>query len=54
MRKKGASLRDVVRELGVPGSTLSGWFKNVNLSSYRREVLRDGLTGLLFMPAKPQ
>jgi len=40
MRKRGASIRDVEKRLGIPRSTLSGWFKSVTLSSYHRKILQ--------------
>lgn len=47
LRKQGLSLRAIEQKLGVPKSTLSGWFKNVNLSTQQRKKLfenwQDGL-----------
>ena len=39
MRKRGASIRDVEKRLAIPRSTLSGWFRNVELSDYNRKKL---------------
>jgi len=39
LRKRGLSIRKVEQYLGVPRSTLSGWFKNVELSARQREKL---------------
>ena len=38
-RQKGKSIVEIVNKLGVPKSTLSGWFKNVRLSNKQSEVL---------------
>ena len=47
MRKKGHSIRDVEKSLGIPRSTLSGWFKNIKLSEEQKSQLHkkwlDGL-----------
>ena len=40
MRTRGASIRDVEAKLGIPRSTLSGWFKHLKLSEYHQKVLR--------------
>lgn len=40
MRKRGASIRDVEKQLGISRSTLSGWFKSIVLSSYHQKILR--------------
>ena len=39
MRKRGASIRDVEKQLGIPRSTLSGWFRNVELSEKKKKLL---------------
>jgi hypothetical protein len=42
-RKKGISIITIEKEFGIPRSTLSGWFKNIELSSaaqHRLEVSR--------------
>ena len=41
MRKKGYSLRRVHANLGIPKSTLSGWFKNIDLTSKQKQKLDD-------------
>lgn len=38
LRQKGTSLRGVEKILRIPRSTLSGWFKNINLT--RRQLLK--------------
>src|SRR3989338_8057609 len=47
LRKLGVSIKDVEKRLGIPRSTLSGWFRNVELTKGQKEVLRrrrkDGL-----------
>ncbi len=40
MRKRGASLRDVSKKLGIAPSTLSHWFRNVPLSAYHKKLLK--------------
>jgi len=40
MRKRGASLRDVAKRLGIPKSTLNYWFRDVQLSDFHRQRLR--------------
>ncbi len=40
MRKRGTSIRDVEKRLGIPRSTLSGWFKSIVLSSYHQKILQ--------------
>jgi len=32
LRQKGKSIRFVEKKLGIPRSTLSGWFKNIILT----------------------
>lgn len=39
LRKSGKSLKDVERILGIPRSTLSGWFKGIQLSKKQRRAL---------------
>lgn len=39
LRKKGVSIRDIESQLGIPRSTLSGWYKNVVLTKEQRNVL---------------
>lgn len=41
LRKEGLSLRKVENRLGVPKSTLSYWFKNVELSVKQKEKLHN-------------
>jgi|SRR3989344_2606238 len=41
LRQQGYSLRDVERILKIPKSTLSGWFKNVQLSEKHRLKLEE-------------
>src|SRR3989344_1299050 len=41
LRKSGLSLGKVERRLGVPKSTLSSWFKNVELSTKQKEKLNN-------------
>lgn len=46
MRKSGMSMTVIERKLGIPRSTLSGWFRNVQLTDKQRSRLsnnsRDG------------
>ncbi len=46
MRKNGISMTQIERKLGIPRSTLSGWFKDVRLTEKQRTQLmqnsRDG------------
>ena len=39
LRKDGKSLKDVEKILSIPRSTLSGWFKNIQLSKSQRKAL---------------
>ena len=39
LRKEGTSLREVETILGIPRSTLSGWFKNVELTHRQQRAL---------------
>jgi len=39
LRKRGFSIRDVEHKLGIPRSTLSGWFKKVQLSQKQKARL---------------
>ncbi|MBI5003490.1 hypothetical protein HZC00_00130 [Candidatus Kaiserbacteria bacterium] len=41
MRKHGVSIRDIETRLGIPRSTLSGWFHKVTLSDHHRKLLRQ-------------
>ncbi len=53
LRRKGYSLKDVERDLGIRRSTLSGWFKNVSLINKQRERLLDrSKNGLVFARGK--
>jgi len=39
LRKRGLSIRGIEKQLKIPRSTLSGWFKNVNLTQKQKERL---------------
>lgn len=39
LRKKGLSIRNIEKSLHIPRSTLSGWFKNVQLSLKQKYIL---------------
>lgn len=41
LRQKGTSLREVERNLNIPRSTLSGWFKNVKLNRKQKLKLKQ-------------
>lgn len=41
LRKGGKSIREIENVLSVSRSTLSGWFKNVNLSEHQRLFLKE-------------
>lgn len=41
MRKQGRSLKDVAKTLQIPVSTLSGWFKSIELTEEQEERLRN-------------
>lgn len=41
MRIDGKSIREVERSLGIPRSTLSGWFKNIILTEEQRKILES-------------
>ncbi len=40
LRKTGASLRDVEKQLGIPRSTLNGWFMKIILTDEQKELIR--------------
>ncbi|MDP3901197.1 MAG: hypothetical protein Q8Q38_02570 [bacterium] len=40
LRKRGLSIGKIERRLGIPRSTLSGWFKNIELSPPQKEKLQ--------------
>lgn len=40
LRKRGLSIGNIESKLGIPRSTLSGWFKKVQLTKRQREKLR--------------
>ena len=40
MRRRGASIRHVETRLGIPRSTLSGWFRKIELTSRQQDILR--------------
>jgi len=40
LRKKGWSIRDIESNLSIPRSTLSGWFKNVELKESHKKQLK--------------
>lgn len=48
LRKKGLSIRKIEFRLSIPRSTLSGWFRNIELTPEQKEKLRrshrDALT----------
>jgi predicted transcriptional regulator len=39
LRKRGRSIRDIEKILGIPRSTLSGWLRDVKLSKKQKERL---------------
>jgi hypothetical protein len=39
LRRRGKSLKDVEKILGIPRSTLSGWFRGIKLSESQRNAL---------------
>jgi hypothetical protein len=41
LRQNGVSLRTIEKSLGVPRSTLSGWFKEIKLSEAQKAKLTD-------------
>lgn len=41
LRKQGKSIRDIEKFLGVPRSTLSGWLKNVELTTSQYKILEE-------------
>jgi hypothetical protein len=48
LRKKGKSIKYINKKLGIPLSTLSGWFKDIKLTSKQKEKLeRDREIGLI-------
>ena len=48
LRRRGTSIKKIEARLGIPRSTLSGWLKNVYLSSkHKRKLLNDWKNGLI-------
>src|SRR3989344_2074977 len=43
LRQQGSSLREVEKLLKIPKSTLSGWFKNIELTSEQKQRLKNNL-----------
>lgn len=41
LRKTGKSIRDIESELKIPRSTLSGWFKDVELTKSQKKILEQ-------------
>ena len=41
LRKQGRSIRDIESELKIPRSTLSGWFKNIELKKSQKKILEQ-------------
>lgn len=41
MRQTGISIKTIEQELGIPRSTLSGWFKNIQLTESQQEILAE-------------
>ena len=52
LRKRGFSIRKIEQHLKVPRSTLSGWFKNVELSVRQREKLHNDWKNALIKARK--
>lgn len=49
LRHNGNSIRDIEKELGIPRSTLSGWFKNIKLTDKQHQVLKKRLARNLIL-----
>jgi len=48
LRKRGLSIGKIERRLKIPRSTLSGWFKNIELTPKQKEkLLNDWKNGLI-------
>lgn len=48
LRKNGFSIVKIERQLGIPRSTLSGWFKNVRISSrHKKRLLKNSEKALI-------
>ena len=41
LRKRGKSIRNIEKSLGIPRSTLSGWLKNIKLTSSQYKLLKS-------------
>ena len=41
LRKRGVSINKIENLYGIPRSTQSGWFKNINLSTFQRKRLKE-------------
>ena len=53
LRKKGLSIRFIENKLGIPRSTLSGWFKNIKLSKKQEKRLhKEWENGLIIAREK--
>ncbi len=47
LRRRGKSIRDIESSLGIPRSTLSGWFKNVELTKQQKRILKKKFNNAL-------
>lgn len=52
IRKNGKSVRNIERTLGIPRSTLSGWFKYIELSKKQKLKLKQAQTNHLIEARK--
>jgi len=52
LRKKGLSIRYIENQLGIPRSTLSGWFKNIKLNKKQKDKLHQDWIDALFEARK--
>lgn len=52
LRKKGKSITHIESTLGIPRSTLSGWFKNISLTIKQKQILKNNSNKALIYSRK--
>lgn len=52
LRQEGKSIRNIEKNLNIPRSTLSGWFKNIQLSQKQKHKLEQNRTSHLLKARK--
>jgi transcriptional regulator with XRE-family HTH domain len=44
LRRKGWSLGEISRKIGIPKNTLSGWFKGIRLTQKQKKRIKKKIT----------